>query len=714
MNKVHDTSSATVSASGRWSLLRATLSLLRRTPRGEWNLALEQNAGTSQSLLEKARNMVDAENHIGSFLEKPAATGLFSADPTLQAGDLFAGRYHVEAFLGAGSMGEVYLVEDRISDGAHVALKLLRPGVLPGSEGIERFQSELRIGRSIRHHNVCSLYHLDAVTLANGSRTNYLVMEYLEGSTLDQILNSTAFSEAAVAPILAQILDGLDACHASGIVHGDLKCANILMISAGPTAPPRVVITDFGLSRQSADTNDQSTLMGTPAYMPPEQIRCKPLTAAADIHALGVILYRLLSGGFPFNGATALEVMENRLSSETPPDLLPKSLPAQWKRAILDCLASDPGRRPSTAELRSRLDLNGFRLTRRRWTLAAAASVLSVAGLWTWRSIAAARKMLPPSLQSHISLGEDFLSRRSRNDFVNARLEFQKVIEARPDHAGAWIGLAEAYAGESNWGMTDPLIGLPKARAAAQKAIELDSSNARAYAALGYAASTDVRQWLVAMPHFQKALELDPDNPQVIFLYASHLSRLGRFDEAITSLKKVQMLSPQSLSVNQNLAIANYCAGKNGDFLATARELVRIQPTLANAHLTLAKALLANGNPELAQQASNEAERLSVDEPQLLQTRALIAIALQRREYALGCDARLHELWKRRPIEAIVVASVPAALEDAERAVDDLEAGLSKGDSSVLSSHSHPLFANIRQHRRFVAFCSKIGYKASL
>lgn len=653
--------------------------------------------------------MLGAEAHAGSFLERPAIESLGASEPALRSGELFAGRYTVEAFVGAGGMGEVYRVTDRMADEVRVALKLLRSGILTGSEGLDRFQSELRIGRSVRHPNVCSLYHLDRATLPDGSPTAFLTMEYLEGATLDQVLSGSTFPPAAVKPILSQLLDGLDACHALGIIHGDLKCGNVMLLDQGPGSPPRVVITDFGLARESMTGAGERVLMGTPAYMPPEQIRCQPITTAADIHALGVMLFRMLSGGFPFEGASAEDIMDSRLARTAPATRLPVGLGRVWSKMVLDCLDADPTRRPTSGELRCRLDLDGRSRTRRQWLLTAAGGVAAAGAVLQYQSCLAARELLAPDLRRHLTLGEDFLSRRGKNDFTNARLEFQKVLDRRPDYAPAWVGLAEAYAGEANWGMTDPLQGRRKAREAAQQAIRLDRSSARAHAALGYASSTDLREWLGAMTHFERALRLDPANPQVLFFYASHLSRLGRFAEAIEVLKKVQLMNPQSLSVNHNLAIANYCAGRKHDFLETARELVRIQPTLANSHLTLAKALLEADQPGEALQESNEAERYHADEPQLLQTRALIAIAMNRRSEALGYDHRLHSLWESRPIEAIVVASVPAALGDLDRAIDDLEAGVARGDSSVLSAPVHPLLSAVRGHPRFARFRARLG-----
>jgi tetratricopeptide (TPR) repeat protein len=622
----------------------------------------------------------------------------------------FHGRYTILSFLGAGAMGEVYKAVDNGSGGGYVALKLLRddPRVFP--ESLERFRDELRLGRDIAHPNVCPLYHVDQTELPDGTPVAYLVMQFLEGTTLDRVVRGKELTPQDAAPIVAQLLDGLDAVHASGIVHGDLKCANVMLVNRGADAAPCVVIMDFGLARSSARNTSEALLMGTPAYLPPEQIRCEPLSPSADIHALGVMVFRMLTGRFPFEGRTAAETMEMRLHAEAPTDGFPQVTPREWSRAILECLERDPHRRPTTVDLRRRLDLDGRTARRRRRAILTLGLCTAGAGAFAgWRSWRAYREWVPPQVRRHMTLGEDFLSRRGRDDFANARLEFESALKIMPTHAPAWVALAEAYAGESNWGMAKPSEGLAKARQAAQKAIELDDSNARAYAVLGYSMSIDVHRWLTATPYFDRALALDPENPQVLFFHASHLSRTGKHEEAIAALKKVQLLAPQSLSVNHQLASTYFRAGKKAEFLSAARELVRIQPNLANSHLTLAKAQLYSGNAAAALEEIKEAERYRVDEPQLLGERALIAVSVGDHRLARQIHAKLRALVASRPLEFVNVAAIPAALGDAELAVDDLEEGLSREDSSILQSPIHPLFASIRRHPRFVAFMRKLG-----
>jgi tetratricopeptide (TPR) repeat protein/tRNA A-37 threonylcarbamoyl transferase component Bud32 len=272
------------------------------------------------------------------------------AVPTLAAGDLLAGRFRVVAFLGAGAVGEVYAAEDEAL-GGRVAVKGLRPEIAADAAAIERLQRELHLTRAVTHRNVCRTY--DGFVDAGGRL--FLTMELLPGEPLDTHLARRGRLPAAEAEeVLRQIAEGLAAAHAAGVVHRDLKTGNVFLVDDGErddgNGVRRVVVADFGLARSLLAGGGSATrtgeVMGSPAYMAPEQVRGEPVTAATDVYALGVIAYELVTGELPFQGETGFVTALKRLTDPPPPPRrLAPELPAVWDEAVLRCLAADPGDR---------------------------------------------------------------------------------------------------------------------------------------------------------------------------------------------------------------------------------------------------------------------------------------------------------------------------------------------------------------------------------
>jgi tetratricopeptide (TPR) repeat protein len=695
----------------RWTRLRSALSLVREKSVISRQLILTDALRDSPSLLEEAELLARQREQMGSFLASLPETQEFV--PSLQSGDIFAARFQVDAFMGAGAMGEVYRVQELHSNDV-VALKLIRKELRADPELQERFKAELRLGRAVTSKNICPLYHFDEAVLLDGSQVAYFTMEYLVGQSLDDLLRSGPISLADAIPLIDQLLEGLEAAHQKEVLHGDLKCSNILLVSV-PSRPNRLVITDFGMAR-SLIASDSSTLqagliMGTPAYMPREQIRGDALSPAADIHALGVIMFRMLTGSFPFAGDSAWETMRLRLETTAlPPRQLNPEIPRPWSDVICKCLEAEPGNRiASVNELRKAIPAEaGDTNFRRRFLMYG--TLASSVGLVAWWRNRKPVETLPAEALRSIALGEEFINRRGRDDYAKAVEEFEKAVRLVPNHAPAWIGLAQALAGQANWGMVPPAAALSKAQAAATTAVRLDPGNPRAHSTLGYCISIDVRRWLTADSHFDTALKLSPDEPAVLFSYASHLGRIGRQSDSIRFLERARMLAPQTLSVNHQLATEYWRAQRLDDFLRTAEELVRIQPTLGNSHLTLARALLSKNRLSEATAAVDEAERYRVDQPQLLQMRALLAVARTDSASALRIHRQLRQLWDQRPMEASIIAAIPAALADSRTAVEDLERGLAAGDSSVLSVHVHPAFRKIVNSPQMLTFLRKLGW----
>ncbi len=260
------------------------------------------------------------------------------------------GRFEIIELLGVGGLGEVYRALDH-QQSCQVALKTLRNGLISGREAFNLLSNELNTARAISHRNVCRLF--DVHWPDDEFACPYFSMELIEGETLLEFIRKNgALRVSECLPIVLQMLDGLEAAHNMGIVHRDFKSSNVLISSV----PHRVVVMDFGIARPNPVNSDDETfgsnsLAGTPAYMAPEQLVGKRATFASDIHAMGVVLFEMVTGRKPFLGATVVEVASQRLHAKVPsPRSLTPGLDRKWESAILACLDRDPAKRPQSVQ----------------------------------------------------------------------------------------------------------------------------------------------------------------------------------------------------------------------------------------------------------------------------------------------------------------------------------------------------------------------------
>ncbi len=266
----------------------------------------------------------------------------------LKKGDLIDGRYEVLASLGEGSMAQVYKVRHRQLGTEH-ALKVLKLG---HASIRKRMMREGQFQAKLRHPNIVNV--TDVVPMGDAAG---LVMEYIDGGSLAQLLHTHRLTEKQVDALARGLLDGVEAAHDAGLIHRDLKPANILLAREGKTLVPK--ITDFGLAK-ALDTANQTltrsgVMMGTPAYMAPEQIQdAKRVDQRADIFSLGAILYHMVTGRMPFDDPNIANVLTAVLDGNYPPVLtLAPDLPPHRAKAIESALKVDPDERVgSCAELR--------------------------------------------------------------------------------------------------------------------------------------------------------------------------------------------------------------------------------------------------------------------------------------------------------------------------------------------------------------------------
>ncbi len=272
----------------------------------------------------------------------------------------FIDRFLVEAEIGRGGMGVVYRVRHVELDSLF-ALKLVAVNQ-PGLHA--RLVQEGRAQARIRHVNVVNVADVIKEPDLIG-----LVMEFVNGPTLDRWLGLRIPAVHEVEELYLGILSGVEHAHAAGVIHRDLKARNILLEITSTTIVPKV--SDFGIARYSTGDSDpdmrltlDNVPMGTPGYMAPEQVRnARDVDHRADIFALGVLLYRLLCGTTPFDAEDSFEVMDRTVRGDyVPPRRLRNDIPIRMERTILSCLQVDPARRPqSCAEIRDMLRIGANR-----------------------------------------------------------------------------------------------------------------------------------------------------------------------------------------------------------------------------------------------------------------------------------------------------------------------------------------------------------------
>jgi eukaryotic-like serine/threonine-protein kinase len=298
----------------------------------------------------------------GSFLEEPLlgkiGATLKPADPRLQNGEMLAGRFNIDRFIGKGGMGEVYEATDT-ELGVRIALKTILSEIASDPKVLNRFKQEVQLARRITHPNVCRIFDIERHTPQGklGScpqnEVVFLTMELLKGETLAQLLQRTGRLKSQEAlPLLEQIAEGLAAAHSVGVIHRDIKPSNIILVRNREET--RAVITDFGLARIAASgrvvhsvinsdsLTDTGAVLGTWAYMAPEQLEGAQASSATDIYAMGLVMYEMVTGCKAFDQSLPIATLARRLKSAPPsPRLLIPELDVRWEKAILRCLQVD-------------------------------------------------------------------------------------------------------------------------------------------------------------------------------------------------------------------------------------------------------------------------------------------------------------------------------------------------------------------------------------
>lgn len=376
----------------RWAGIRRLYDAALEQPTAGREAFVRERAHGDAELCEEALAMLHNSAEDGGLLDlslfgrqwvRPAVEAR-----TLKPGQILTGRYRILRPIGAGGMGEVYAAED-MELGAQVAVKTMR---VEDADALANFKREIHLARTVTHLNVCRIFDLHRHhDPESGSVITFLTMELVEGETLtDYLSRHGALTAMETLPIAQQIGDALAAAHEKGVIHRDLKSGNVMLAGNGLAGNgvagggQRAVVTDFGLANTLTQATESSvTIAGTPAYMAPEQFEGKPVTAAADIYAFGVLLYEMVAGRRPFTGNSPIALALEKIRHEPPRagDAAP-ALPPVWSDVIRRAMDPDPDRRFSDVRDALRLLQSSvgrpplIRLSRKRKRIAACALIL--------------------------------------------------------------------------------------------------------------------------------------------------------------------------------------------------------------------------------------------------------------------------------------------------------------------------------------------------
>ena len=274
-----------------------------------------------------------------------ARTGMH--DELIPPGTIIDERYRIDDLLGEGGMGAVYTAE-HVKVGRRVAFKVLSAQWCESDNVVRRFRDEARAASAAGHPNIVEVF--DAGDLPDGRP--YLVMEYLEGRELSEVIERHGGLELERAcRIVRDVARALDAAHARGVIHRDLKGENVMLVERG--GEEIVKVLDFGIAANNALVGPRTVpglVMGTPATMAPEQVRGKPPTIAFDVYALGVLLHFAVSGHLPFDDRDGISILVAKTTGPAPSIItLCAGLPDLLVELVDSCLALEPALRPATA-----------------------------------------------------------------------------------------------------------------------------------------------------------------------------------------------------------------------------------------------------------------------------------------------------------------------------------------------------------------------------
>ena len=734
-------------------------------------------------------------------------------------------HYQIIEKIGEGGMGIVYKAKDTTLERT-VAIKFLPRQTATQAEERQRFYIEAKAAAALNHPNIATIHAIEEV-----EDDVFIVMEYIEGQELKQKIDAGPLPVEDAIHIILQIANGLQEAHKKGIVHRDIKSANIMLTGSG-----QIKIMDFGLAkvRGGAQVTQIGTTLGTAAYMSPEQARGEDVDHRTDIWSLGVVLYEAIAGQLPFKGHYEQAVLYSILN-EDPESItcLRRGVPTELEAIMNKALAKSPNERyqqvdgmlidlnvlgkeletksrqvpkekcpPSVAVLPfvnvspekeneyfsdgmteeiidALTKVEGLRVVSRTSVFAfkgkdqdirkigeqlnvshvvegsvrkagnrvrITAQLINIAdGYHLWSEhfdremedvftiqeeiahmivnalkIKLVRKAETPLVErstENIKAYNLFLKGRyCWNKRTEAALKqcvnyFEQAIEIDPDYMLAYCGLADAYAllGIAEYGALPPMEVMPKAKAAAVKALEIDNTLAEAQTTVAHVKAFFDWDFTGADKEFNRAIELNPNYPFSHHWYALYLSAMERHDEAIAEEKRAQELEPLSLIINKNVGTIFYYARKYEQAIEQYKKALELDPDFARTHFFLGLAYISNSMFEEAIAEIKKAITFSGENTVML---ALLASAIAmsgKKDEATKILKDLKKRLKRGYVPSFNLAILYMGLDEKASAFEWLEKAYQERSSWLVSLKVEPILDGLRSDPRFTALLKKVG-----
>jgi len=652
-------------------------------------------------------------------------------------GRIVNGKYRIVEELGRGGMGLVFKAED-LQLRRFVAIKFLSADLLGDPDHRSRFLREARMASALGHPHICVIHEI-----GEEDGHPYIAMEYVAGRSLKEALSSGPMPVADVVRSGLQIASALQHAHEKGIIHRDLKSANVMITPAAG-----IKILDFGLAKRLDDgrtgesvrvrssITEAGTFVGTMHYAAPEIFRGEPADARSDIWSLGVMLYEMAAGKLPFEAPTGFELSSIVLRDAPPP--LPPAIPNPLRTVIGRCLEKDKEKRySSAAEIRADLEplasaigltlapaKSKSKRTLRFALLAAAALAVVASGIWILSSTSGPR--------SAAQSGGKILSTGGRSS---------RVPEANEYFEKGMLFLGHQF-------------DLPRARGFLEKALEFDPGFAEARGWYGFAFlleidggfSNDSGYLYKAEEQIRRALQDDPNCARAHSGLAALYSFQGQQELMRQEAEKALAIDPRDLDARNWLGNSYVLSGNLADAKALFLGLLEQDPLFFPARMNLAEILSLEGDPDgsireldkiLEQDPRNsyaiqKIARVFIDKSDLSQARLrleglpesgrrnfdvrlawAILLALERKTAEAGAamDDECLKFAALAPNSTLSAAEFFAVTGEVQKALDWLEKAVRNGDERAEWFRRDRLLASLRDLPRFKQIEESIAYR---
>lgn len=734
-------------------------------------------------------------------------------------------HYKILEQLGEGGMGIVYKAEDTKLK-RHVALKFLPFGLTSAPESKERFVIEARAAAALNHPAIVTVYEIDEF-----GRQVFIAMEYVRGENLGEKIEPGPMAVDDVLRIAIQAAEGLQAAHEKGIIHRDIKSANIMIDEKG-----KVKIMDFGLAKQKGGTKvtREGTRMGTGAYMSPEQVQGEDVDHRTDIWSLGVVLYEILSGQLPFKGEYMHVVFNSIINKEPEPlNALRTGISGKLAQIVGKALTKDLSQRYQSAddmlgdlktlikeiEFDTMKELAPIRETKPsiavlpfedmspgkdqdyfcdgmaeelidaftkigRLRVASRTSAFQFKGkvadihkigeklnvqtvlegsvrksgnrlritaqlvnaadgyqIWSEKYDRDFDDIF--SIQDEISLaivenlkvellgdekaklvkrftedqdayhmylkGRYFWSRRHEGGMNKAVEYFRQAIEQDPLFAFPYVGIADSLNLLGFFGFIPPNTAFPKAKDAANKALEIDNTLGEAYASLAWISSMYDWDWATAEKQFDKSIALNPNYATAHSWYALYLALMGRHDDAVSEVEKGLELDPLSLIINSVLGLTLFTARRYDEAVLQFKKTLEMEPDFQLALNWLGLAYISLGKAGDAVLYLEKAMQLPGGKIYAAGFLGMSYAQSGQKEKALDVLSQVDTLLENGYAVLLHKAFLYMGLGEMDRAFETLEKAFKGRESQLVFFKEMPFLDPLRSDPRCGQLLKKIG-----